>query len=220
MKRSIQSNQEVSSTPGKLQLTGGLSGATTKTEYKDDKSEGVESKKESDKKEEGAKPNGGSLFGNLSTGATAGGQTSLFGGQASTSGSLFGSGFKFGTSTTAGGSSVFQTGSLFGGNTSTSGSLFGGISATGGSLFNASTPLFSGQNSLFKTPANEEAKKKEGEEKEGEEDDDNVGKGDGSPPAFQSGENVGFSEASKPIKLNIESRPPEKSPYEKIFNVT
>lgn len=54
-------------------MTGGLSGSATKTEYKDDKSEGVESKKESEKKEETAKPNGGGLFGNLSTGATAGG---------------------------------------------------------------------------------------------------------------------------------------------------
>jgi hypothetical protein len=26
-------------------------------------------------------------------------------------------------------------------------------------------------------------------------------------------------EPGKPVKLNIESRPPEKSPYEKIFNV-
>lgn len=109
---------------------------------------------------------------------------------------------------------------MFGGNTSTSGSLFGGTSTTGGgSLFNTSAPLFAGQNALFKAPTTEESKKKEGEE-EGDEDDENFGKGDNSPPAYPTGENVGFGEASKPIKLNIESRPPEKSPYEKIFNVS
>lgn len=70
VKRSIQSNQDVSSTHGKFQLSGALGGSATKTEYKDNKSEGVESVKKEEKPE--AKSNGG-LFGNLSTGATAGG---------------------------------------------------------------------------------------------------------------------------------------------------
>ena len=206
----------MSSTHGRFQLSGALSGSATKTEYKDDKSEKSEVPKTDESKKEAeptAKPNGGGLFGGLSSGATAGG--SLFGALGSTSGSsLFGGGFKFTpSSTAAGGSSIFGGGSLFGGVPSTSGSLFGAAS-TGGSLFSNTTPLFGGQNSLFKKP--DEAAEGSGNEEE----DENFGKGDGSPPAFGATTSDTFGGASKPIKLNIESRPPEKSPYEKIFNVS
>lgn len=103
---------------------------------------------------------------------------------------------------------------MFGGSGSGTGSLFGGAASTGGgSLFSSSTPLFGGQNALFKAPANGD---NAGDD---DEDDANFGKGDGSPPAYPSGEG-GFGDSfNKPIKLNIESKPPEKSPYVKIFNV-
>lgn len=131
---------------------------------------------------------------------------------------MFGSGFKFTPASTNAGSSIFQGGSLFGGPSSTGGSLFG--ASTGGSLFNSTTPLFGGQNTLFKTPTSDSfTKRAEGEEGGDDEDDENFGKGDGSPPAYQTGENTGFGDAAKPLKLNIESKPPEKSPYNKIFNV-
>ena len=82
---------------------------------KDDKpeSEGGAAKKD-DSSSVGVKTGGG-LFGNLSTGAAAGG-TSLFGGPTSTGTSLFGSGFKFtpASTTTSGGSGIFGGGSLFG----------------------------------------------------------------------------------------------------------
>lgn len=54
-------------------------------------------------------------------------------------------------------------------------------------------------------------------EASGNDDDENFGKGDGSPPAFGATTSDTFG-ASKAVKLNIESRPPEKSPYEKVFN--
>jgi len=66
-------------------------------------------------------------------------------------------------------------------------------------------------------PATTDAKKDE--DGNDDEDDENFGKGDGSPPAF-GGESYNFGDAvNKPVKLTIESRPPEKSPYNKIFNV-
>ena len=50
-------------------------------------------------------------------------------------------------------------------------------------------------------------------------DDENVGNGSGSPPSFMPEKN-GFSDATaKPLKLNIESKPPEMSPYDKVFYV-
>jgi len=159
--------------------------------------------------------------------ATAGAQTSLFGGQASNTGSsLFGSGFKFtpSTATTTGNSNIFGGGSLFGSSStggslfgaSTGGSLFGNASNTGGSLFSSTTPLFSGNNALFKAPT--ATKNEDAEGGDDDEDDENFGKGSGSPPAFGGDVSGGFGDTAKPLKLNIESRPPEKSPYVKKFN--
>lgn len=58
-------------------------------------------------------------------------------------------------------------------------------------------------------------------DEEGDSDDENFGKGDGSPPAFGGDSSINFGDAStRPVKLTIESKPPEKSPYTKIFNVS
>lgn len=59
------------------------------------------------------------------------------------------------------------------------------------------------------------AEKKDDEEGSGDEDDDEVGKGSNSPPSYATDANFD----SKPLNLKIESRPPEKSPYTKVFNV-
>lgn len=220
MKRSVQSNQEVSTGNGKLQLTSGL-----KTDVKTEKDTKSEDTKSECKDAAAAQSNPslkttGGLFGNLSTSATAGGPSAF--GQASTSTSLFGTGFKFTpASTAAGGSSVFGGASLFGSGAPAGGSLFGANSGSslfgsgnaGGSLFSQSGSLFGGQNSMYKPAA---AKNDE----EGESDDENFGKGDGSPPAFGGDTSINFGDAStRPVKLTIESRPPEKSPYTKIVNV-
>lgn len=69
---------------------------------------------------------------------------------------------------------------------------------------------------MFKAPSVSDAKKDEDGD-ENDEDDENFGKGDNSPPAFATGDAFGDL-ANRPVKLTIESRPPEKSPYVKIFN--
>jgi hypothetical protein len=152
------------------------------------------------------------LFGN--PGATAG---SLFGGPPTTGslfgappsdGTLFGSGFKIQpTSNLFGGGSLF--GSLSSTPAATTSNLFSGAPA-GGSLFGQTTSIFGGSNSLFSKP--EDKKKEEGDE--GEDDDDNTGKGGNSPPSY----NAEASFEARPVNLKIESRPPEKSPYTKIYN--
>jgi hypothetical protein len=74
---------------------------------------------------------------------------------------------------------------------------------------------------LFKAPTATNQEKKEGDEgDEDEGEDDNFGKGDGSPPAFGGETAYSFGDAARPVKLTIESRPPEKSPYTKVFNVS
>ena len=192
--------------------------SATKTEYnKDDKSEDAKSEVADNKKPaESSKAPAGGLFGNLSNSANQG--TSLFGGAASTGTSLFGSGFKFtpASASTTAGAGIFGGGSLFGSSaTPASGSIFGNSNAAGGSLFSQTGSLFGGQNALFKAPASKK------EEESGDDDDENYGKGDGSPPAFGGDQADAFGDlASRPVKLTIESRPPQKSPYEKIFNVS
>lgn len=57
-------------------------------------------------------------------------------------------------------------------------------------------------------------------EEDGDEEDENFGKGSGSPPAFGTGADAFGDLANRPVKLTIESKPPQKSPYEKIFNVS
>lgn len=58
------------------------------------------------------------------------------------------------------------------------------------------------------------------EEQEGDEEDgsgdEEVGKGGNSPPSYS----FDTLTETKPAKLTIESRPPEKSPYTKVFNVS
>jgi hypothetical protein len=54
-------------------------------------------------------------------------------------------------------------------------------------------------------------------ENEDGDDDDNVGNGGDSPAAYQP-DSVSGGEP-KPSTLKITSKPPEKSPYTKIFNV-
>ena len=67
--------------------------------------------------------------------------------------------------------------------------------------------MFGGQNSLFKAPAATTGDRKEGEES-GDEDDENFGKGSGSPPAFGGDVDAFGDLANRPVKLTIESRPP------------
>lgn len=75
----------------------------------------------------------------------------------------------------------------------------------------ANTSLFNAPNSLFSKPA----EKKEEEDGSEEEGDEEVGKGSSSPPSYAT--EATFE--TKPANLKIESRPPEKSPYTKVFNV-
>lgn len=61
---------------------------------------------------------------------------------------------------------------------------------------------------MFKAPA---ATTTNGDKKDGEEsgdDDENFGKGDGSPPAFGSSVDAFGDLANRPVKLTIESKPP------------
>ena len=85
-------------------------------------------------------------------------------------------------------------------------------------MFSSGQPIFGGKNAAFKQPAKAEEEK--GAEEQEEDEDAKFGKGDGSPPAFVSSDQQSFGEASKPVKLSIQSRPPEKSPYEKLFHVS
>jgi hypothetical protein len=65
---------------------------------------------------------------------------------------------------------------------------------------------------LFGKPA----EKKDEDEGSDDEGDDDVGKGSNSPPSYATEATFG----DKPVNLKIESRPPEKSPYTKVFNVS
>lgn len=224
-KRSIQSNEDKTSSQSKLQISGSLFSSTVteaagKAQDADDKSKAPSFSglfQNSNQATAGA-----SLFGNTSGGA------SLFGGT---------SGFKFqpAATTAAGASSVFSGGSLFGGQgigAQTTGSLFGGGSLfsqpaaqnagglfgnTGGSLFSNNTPLFGGQNAFQAKKANE------GDEEGEDSGDDEPQQADDEPPAFANNDDQtkglipGVTD--KPVKLNIVSKPPEKSPYTKVFNV-
>lgn len=218
-KRSIQSNQDKTSSQGKLQLSGGLFSSTvTEAEGKKDES----------------KPSGG-LF-SFSTKATEGGASnSLFGGS-----SLFGGtsgGFKFqpsaitGASLTSGGSlfggsapgaSLFGGPSLFSQAPKSEGGLFGN-STGGGLLFNNMTkPLFEGADTRLPFMT---FKKAEGDENEDDEEGDNEPLQDeDEPPAFQPGDDQSKNfipgVTDKPVQLKIDSKPPAKSPYTKIFNVS
>lgn len=149
--------------------------------------------------------------------------SSLFGGP-STSGSLFGSntatgGSLFGNSNSTGGSLFGPSGFTFNPNTASTGSVFGGSLfgdnkvPAGGSLFGSgNTSLFNAPNSLFSKPS----EKKDDDEGSDDDGDDDVGKGSGSPPSYAT--DAVFDQ--KPVNLKIESRPPEKSPYTKVFNVS
>ena len=226
-KRSIQSNEDKTSSQGKLQISGSLfSSNVTEALGKD---QAADLKKDT-------KSATGSLF-NFSNQATAGagatfalttGGASLFGGNST---------FKFqpAATTAAGASSVFSGGSLFGGPGlgAAPGSLFGGGSlfsqtgastgaifgAAGGSqLFSNNKPLFGGLNALHAAP-----KKAEGDEEEDYGDDaDDADQPDNEPPAFSSDQTANLipGVTDKPVKLNIVSKPPEKSPYTKLFNVS
>lgn len=74
------------------------------------------------------------------------------------------------------------------------------------SLFNNNTT-----GNLFKPPQNDDD-----EEDKDDEDDDNVGKGDGSPVAYDPLAN--FEKGGS--KSKMESLPQEKSPYVKVFYVS
>ena len=175
-------------------------------------------------KNDDAKSQTGSLF-NFSNQATAGlGSGSIFGSGGGSS--LFGgSGLKFQPTATTGGaasSSVFSGSSLFGGPAggATGGGLLGGPSLfgsgnAGGTLFSNQAPLFGGKNSLF---GNNQAK--DGEE--GDSGDDAPQEDNDEPPAFSVDGKPALipGVTDKPAKLNIESRPPEKSPYTKAFVVS
>ena len=181
----------------------------------------------------------GSLF-NFSNQATTG-ASGLFANTNGGASSQFGgnSTFKFqpATTTAAGASSVFSGGSLFGGPClgAAPGSLFGGGSffsqtgnSTGGlfvaaggqpssTLFSNTAPLFGGFNALHAAP-----KKAEGDEDE-DSGDDEAQQADDEPPAFAGDvqtTNLIPGVTDRPVKLNIVSKPPEKSPYTKVFNVS
>jgi hypothetical protein len=73
------------------------------------------------------------------------------------------------------------------------------------------------------TASNNNADKKDtegGADGNDESDDEKYGKGDGSPPAFATGDSFGDLSTAKPLKLNVESKPPAKSPYVKLYNVS
>ena len=66
-------------------------------------------------------------------------------------------------------------------------------------------------------------KKAEGDEDEDYGDDaDDAEQPDNEPPAFASDQTANLipGVTDKPVKLNIVSKPPEKSPYSKLFNVS
>ena len=66
-------------------------------------------------------------------------------------------------------------------------------------------------------------KKAEGDEDEDSGDDgDDAEQADDEPPAFSSDQTTSLipGVTDKPVKLNIVSKPPVKSPYTKVFSVT
>jgi hypothetical protein len=97
------------------------------------------------------------------------------------------------------------------------GSIFGSsvplAAPSGVSLFNSTTPLFNQQTSQQSgTTHGNYGEQSDGEDKE----EGDEGQGGSDDQAENSGDEAG--DKNKPVKLNIESRPPEKSPYEKIFS--
>jgi hypothetical protein len=112
---------------------------------------------------------------------------------------------------------VFSSGSLFSA-PAAGGGLFSNTNA--GGLFNNSKPLFGGQNSLFTGPTlfNQASSKKEDDDEEGDDDGEGAEQEDNEPPAFSADGALIPGVTDKPVQLKITSRPPEKSPYSKVFH--